>query len=65
MAKALVFGANAVAVGRPVWWAITLGGVAGLMDYFHRELIKTMLHHGVDKVASLGREHVAAVTGVR
>jgi hypothetical protein len=24
-----------------------------------------MLHHGVDKVASLGREHVAAVTGVR
>jgi len=29
------------------------------MDYFHRELVKTMLHHGVDKVALLGREYVA------
>jgi lactate oxidase len=59
--KALALGANAVAVGRPVWWALTLGGaggVAGLMDYFHRGLVNTMLHLGVDKVVALGREHI-------
>lgn len=61
VAKALALGANAVAVGQPIWWALTLGGaggVSGLMDYFNRELVNTMLHLGVDRVASLGREHV-------
>lgn len=59
--KALALGANAVAVGRPVWWALTVGGaggVAGLMDYFNRELVNTMLHLGVDRTASLGRGHI-------
>ena len=28
--KALALGANAVAVGRPVWWALTLGGAGGV-----------------------------------
>jgi hypothetical protein len=54
-------GADAVAVGRPVSWALTLGGaggVSGLMDYFNRELVNTMLHLGVDNITSLGREHV-------
>jgi L-lactate oxidase len=66
IAKALALGANAVAVGRPVWWGLTVGGpggVAGLMDYFNRELVNTMLHLGVDKVASLGREHVIRSNG--
>jgi lactate oxidase len=66
VAKALALGANAVAVGRPIWWALTVGGaaaVAGLMDYFNRELVNTMLHLGVDKVASLGREHVRRIGG--
>ena len=61
VAKALALGANAVAVGRPVWWALTVGGaggITGLMDYFHRELVNTMLHLGVDKITSLGREYV-------
>ncbi len=65
VAKALALGANAVAVGRPVWWALTLGGaggVSGLMEYFHRELVNTMLHCGVDKIASLGRAHVERVS---
>jgi L-lactate oxidase len=64
VAKALALGATAVAVGRPVWWALTLGGaggVAGLLAYFHRELVNTLLHCGVDKVASLGRAHVERV----
>ena len=34
------------------------------MDYFHRELVNTMLHCGVDKIASLGREHVERVGSV-
>ena len=66
IAKALALGANAVAVGRPGWWALTLGGaggVAGLMDYFHRELVNTILHLGVDNVAALGREHVKRISG--
>ncbi len=61
VAKVLALGANAVAVGRPAWWALTVGGaggIAGLMDFFHRELVESMLHLGVDKVASLGRDHV-------
>jgi L-lactate oxidase len=66
MAKAFALGANAVAVGRPVWWALTVGGaggVAGLMDYFNRELVSTMLHLGVDKIASLGCRHVLRTNG--
>lgn len=65
VAKVLALGANAVAVGRPVWWSLTVGGaggVSGLMEYFQRELVESMLHLGVDKVASLGREHVAPHT---
>ena len=61
VAKALALGANAVAVGRPVWWALTVagaGGVGGLMNYFQSELVNTMLHCGVDKISALGREHV-------
>jgi len=61
VAKVLALGANAVAVGRPAWWALTVGGaggIAGLMDFFHRELVESMLHLGVEKIAALGREHV-------
>lgn len=44
-----------------MWWALTVGGaggVAGLMEYFDRELVNTMLHCGVDKVSALGSAHV-------
>lgn len=63
VAKALALGASAVAVGLPVWWALTLGGgggVNGLMEYFRSELVNTMLHLGVDKVDALSREHVTS-----
>jgi lactate oxidase len=66
IAKALALGANAVAVGRSVWWSLALGGaggVSGLMDYFNQELVNTMLHLGVDKIAALGPEHVGRAPG--
>jgi len=61
LAKALALGANAVAVGRPVWWALSVGGaggVSGLMSYFRNELVTTMLHCGVDRISAFGRDHV-------
>jgi L-lactate oxidase len=64
--KALALGANAVAVGRPVWWALALGGaggVNGLLEYFQRELVDTVLHCGVSEIAALGREHVQPAGG--
>ena len=65
VAKAL--SADAVAVGRPGWWALTLGGggVARLMEYFQRELVNTVLHLGVDNIASLGRAHVQPIAATR
>lgn len=68
IAKALAFGANAVAVGHPVMYGLTVagpGGVNGVMSYFHRELVNTMLHCGVDKISSLGRQHIAASATAR
>jgi lactate oxidase len=62
--KALALGADAVAVGRPVWWALArggAGGVNGLMEYFRRELVDAMLHCGVNDIASLGPEHVQRI----
>lgn len=66
IAKALALGANAVAVGRPVWWSLALGGaggVAGLMEYFRTELVNTTLHLGAQSIAKLGREHVIRAPG--
>jgi lactate oxidase len=66
IAKALALGADAVAVGRPVWWSLALGGaggVAGLMDYFRQELVNTTLHLGARSIAALGPEHVTRAPG--
>lgn len=66
IAKALALGADAVAVGRPVWWSLALGGaggVAGLMDFLRQELVNTTLHLGAQSIAALGREHVTRAPG--
>lgn len=66
--KALALGADAVAVGRPVWWALTVGGaggVEGLMEYFNREIVNTTLHCGVDGIAALGSDHVRRADELR
>lgn len=63
--KALALGADAVAIGRPMWWALTVGGpggVAGVLDYFQRELVNTMLHCGAASVKALGSAHVQRVS---
>jgi lactate oxidase len=68
VAKALALGADAVAVGRPVWWSLALGGsggVNGLMEYFQRELVDTALHCGVNSIAELGPGHVRHVSADR
>lgn len=62
--KALALGADAVAIGRPMWWALTVGGpggVAGVLDYFQLELVNTMLHCGAESVKALGPAHVQLV----
>lgn len=62
--KALALGADAVAVGRPVWWSLALGGaggVNGLMEYFKEELVNTALHCGVNSIADLGSDHVKRI----
>jgi lactate oxidase len=66
IAKALALGANAVAIGRPVWWSLALGGaggVAGVMEFFKQELVNTTLHLGAQSIAKLGREHVTRAPG--
>jgi lactate oxidase len=66
IAKAIALGADAVAVGRPVWWSLALGGaggVAGLLEYFQEELVNTTLHLGAESIAALGPEHVTRAPG--
>lgn len=66
--KALALGADAVAIGRPLMYGLAVGGaggVNGVMEYFQRELVNTMLHSGVNDIAALGREHVRASATAR
>lgn len=63
VAKALALGANAVAVGRPLMYALALGGAKGvdsLLKFLHTELVETMLHLGVSRLDDLGPSHVIA-----
>lgn len=62
--KALARGADAVAIGRPLMYGLTLGGASGvdsIIRYFHAETVDTVLHCGVDKIAALGSAHVRHV----
>jgi len=68
IAKALALGADAVAVGRPLMYALALGGAQGvdsLLKFLHTELIETMLHLGVSRVGDLDRTHVMIASGGR
>lgn len=59
--KALALGADAVAIGRPLMYGLTVGGaggVNGVMEFMNRELVNTVLHSGVDSISKLNETHV-------
>lgn len=59
--KALALGANAVAIGRPLMYGLTVGGAGGVnsvISFMQRELVNTVLHSGVDSIAKLDGSHV-------
>ena len=54
--KALAAGADAVAIGRPVWWGLTLGGAQGVQSVLERlvaELASAMRLAGCGSLAEL------------
>lgn len=60
--KALALGANAVMIGRPVFWGLGTGGTAGLvrlMELIRGELVSAMGHTGVTSIAGVTRAVVA------
>lgn len=62
--KALALGADAVAIGRPLMYGLTLGGAGGVnsvMEFMQRELVNTVLHSGVDSISKLNESHVRRV----
>ena len=59
--KALSLGANAVAIGRPVLYGLSLGGWMGVKSVYERlaaELTRDMMIAGVGSVAEFRREYV-------
>jgi 4-hydroxymandelate oxidase len=57
--RALALGAHAVLVGRPVLWALAVGGepgVRGLLTELRADLLRTMALCGVSSVAEIGPE---------
>lgn len=59
--KALALGANAVALGRPLLYALSLGGWVGVRSAYERlrtELVRDMLIAGIGSVAEFNRDFV-------
>ena len=58
---ALALGARAVGIGRPVLWALAVGGRAGVAQYFEllrAELVNSMAQVGVGSLSELNRTMV-------
>jgi 4-hydroxymandelate oxidase len=61
--KALALGANAILIGRPILWALTLGGAAGVsgaIEMLVAETREAMALCGAPTVADLGPELIRA-----
>lgn len=66
VAKALCLGADAVLIGRPYLWGLTLGGSAGVshvLGVLDSELRRTMALLGAVKLADLGPDRLAPPRG--
>lgn len=51
-------------VGGVAWLPFIVAfGVALMTAYLELELVNTMLHLGVDKIAAIGRQHVLRTSG--
>jgi isopentenyl diphosphate isomerase/L-lactate dehydrogenase-like FMN-dependent dehydrogenase len=61
--KALAAGAQAVAVGRPVWWGLTLGGAAGVRSVLERVLAELASAMRLAGCASLSEVTPALLRG--
>jgi isopentenyl diphosphate isomerase/L-lactate dehydrogenase-like FMN-dependent dehydrogenase len=62
--KALALGAEAVGVGRPVLWGLTLygaEGVAAVLEHLRAELVNVMRLSGVARLADITPEYVKAL----
>lgn len=60
--KALALGADAVMIGRPVFWGLGTGGTPGLVrmvELIRGELISAMGHTGVTSIAGIDRSVIA------
>lgn len=61
--KALCLGAKAVMIGRPVLWALTVGGAQGveqLMGYYCSDLRVTMQLAGVRQISAMGQSFLSS-----
>lgn len=57
--RAIALGANAVMIGRPLYWGLAVGGAAGaqrVLELFLEELRNTLILSGANSARSLGRE---------
>ena len=65
--KALSLGANAVAIGRPVLYGLSLGGWMGVKSVYDRlqaELTRDMLIAGIGSVKEFRRDYVMRAPGI-
>ena len=66
LAAALALGADAVAIGRPVLYALSLGGAMGVHSLYERlreELKRDMMIAGLASVREFNRQYVLRAPG--
>ncbi len=65
--RALALGANAVLVGRPLFWGLAVGGASGaqrVLELFLEEFSNALILSGANSARSLGRDFLLRDAGV-